>query len=255
MFFILSKILDFILMPLSWILLGNLYGLFTKYEKRRKKALWFSVIVTFMAGNGYFANQLMTYWENPQNAPLNGTYDVAIILGGAIMNPNKMPIDSIYGHKEVDRMLQPVLLYKRGIVKKILYSGGKVEVAGVTGGQSEAPMLVKCMIQLGVKPEDIIVEGQSRNTHENAKFTAQILRKQFPNQRYLLFTSAFHIRRSLGCFQKEGIKVQTYRTNVLSAEPTFNLDKLLPNYKDFYLTSLLMREISGYWIYRLVGYC
>lgn len=254
MFFIFSKILDFFLMPYSWILVGVLYALFTKIEKRRKKALWSVIFVIVIIGNGYLENQALLWWEVQPNTQLSGKYDVGIILTGAVTNPNKTPLDSIYGGRSMDRMLQPVLFYKQGLIKKIVVSGGKVEILGIAGYRSETPMIVKCLINLGVKPEDILTDNESRNTRENALFSAKILKAQFPNQRYVLFTSAFHMRRSVGCFKKVGIEVTPYSCNFLSSAPTINFEKMIPNYIAFERFSILIHEISGYLIYRLMGY-
>ena len=62
------------------------------------------------------------------------------------------------------------------------------------------------IFKLGVDPARIIVEDQSRNTEENARFTAAIVHPE-PKQRWLLVTSAFHMPRAIGVFEKAGFDV------------------------------------------------
>ena len=67
--------------------------------------------------------------------------------------------------------------------------------------KSEAILTRELLIRLGVPDSAIIVEPASRNTYENALFTREILKEKYPNAtpRLLLITSAWHMRRSMGC--------------------------------------------------------
>jgi uncharacterized SAM-binding protein YcdF (DUF218 family) len=59
-------------------------------------------------------------------------------------------------------------------------------------------------MSLGVKQSDILVEAESRNTHENAKLTAEMLHARDIRE-VVLVTSAAHIPRAVRCFEAEGI--------------------------------------------------
>ncbi len=56
----------------------------------------------------------------------------------------------------------------------------------------------------------IIVESESRNTVENAKFSGNILKERGDCKNVLLITSALHMPRSKFIFDKAGIKVEAY---------------------------------------------
>ena len=89
--------------------------------------------------------------------------------------------------------------YKKGRAPKILFSGGKVRDYP-EGRMSEATHMRKNAINLGVKPEDIIVDEYSQNTVENILGTMMELQRSFwinRVKRVLLVTTSYHMRRSL----------------------------------------------------------
>jgi uncharacterized SAM-binding protein YcdF (DUF218 family) len=61
----------------------------------------------------------------------------------------------------------------------------------------------------GIPASRIELEGASRNTHENAVFTRELVRPK-PGERWLLVTSAHHMPRSVGSFRRAGFAVEPY---------------------------------------------
>src|SRR5690606_15779763 len=59
---------------------------------------------------------------------------------------------------------------------------------------------------LGVAAERLTLENRSRNTHENAVFTRELLAPE-SGEVWLLVTSAFHMPRAVGLFRKAGFPV------------------------------------------------
>ena len=81
---------------------------------------------------------------------------------------------------------------------------------------SEAEEMIAFLDKMDVPRADIIIEGASRNTHENAAFTKTILENDYPGSRCLLITSAWHMRRSAGCFKKEKVAFTPYCVDYVS---------------------------------------
>jgi len=70
-----------------------------------------------------------------------------------------------------------------------------------------------------------------------------------------LITSAFHIPRSLGCFRKAGLNVQPYSVDFYSNDRKFDLDNLIvPSASALEKWSLLIHEICGFLIYKIMGF-
>jgi uncharacterized SAM-binding protein YcdF (DUF218 family) len=102
-------------------------------------------------------------------------------------------------------------LYKLGKIKKILISGGSGSLLYPDESESE-DLYDFCMIA-GVRKKDILLENQSRNTHENAIYSLKIIEEENIEGKVLLITSAFHMRRSIGCFKKEKIQFDSFSTD------------------------------------------
>lgn len=260
MFYFLSKILFYVFMPLSLIIFGLLVSLLSKNIKYKKWGLSFSLLCIFVFGNGFLVNEGYLAWETPSVEPakMKNTYDVGIILtGGMILNKQATPSE-IFTEKTADRFIQPLRLYKMGKIKKILISGGTVDHFIMKKDVSdETRKVAQLLEELGVKKADLILETNSRNTRENAVFTAKVL-KLYPQvgNKLLLFTSAYHMRRAEGCFQKAGLEVDVFPTAFRSRVDSYTLDNLLiPREKNLHEAYDLIHELVGYVVYKILGYC
>jgi len=88
--------------------------------------------------------------SNPQSA------DLALVFGTSTMEP---PVDAAAD------------LYKKGLVPKILVSGG----VNRHSGQNEAQSMAAMLVARGVPVEDIIIEDRSDNSLENVLFSREII--------------------------------------------------------------------------------
>ena len=86
-------------------------------------------------------------------------------------------------------------------------------------------------------------------------FCKKILEKNYNNGNTLLITSAFHMNRAGDCFRKQEIKVDEFRTDFYTAERKFTLEQLLvPSEGALSIWATLFRELTGYVVYKLLGY-
>jgi uncharacterized SAM-binding protein YcdF (DUF218 family) len=173
-----------------------------------------------------------------------------LILGGALNGPMSVARNQAT-FEEGERVVEAALLAKRYPDARVVFSGGNGWVLG--GPTSEADTARKLLIDLGVDPARITVEDRSRNTDENARFSAALLHPE-PAQRWLLVTSAFHMPRSMGLFEKAGFNVTAYPVAYRTVDP------LMPGMSwDIYPSRTLrvfeiaMREWIGLAAYRLSG--
>ena len=191
MFFILSKILLFLITPIIWIALLIMIGLI-----RRK---WWCVLVAFaifiVFSNGVLFSRFLNSWEvSPMPDEKLGKYDIGIVLGGFSSFDEEYD-RVIFGYGS-DRIMQAYKLYKQGTVKKLLITGGSGRV--LADDHREALVTKDYLLAIGMPENDILVEFESRNTHENAVLTKELLiKKNLLDKRLLLITSAFHMKRAL----------------------------------------------------------
>jgi uncharacterized SAM-binding protein YcdF (DUF218 family) len=178
-------------------------------------------------------------------------YEVGIVLGG--ITSDKEPRDRVHTSGAADRILHAVQLYREGKIKKILVSGGSGKI--LQDSVVEAVLLRRLLLHSQVPEEDILLEDQSRNTHENAAFSSRILQAKYPGQKQLLITSAFHMRRALACFEKVGQPVDPFCVDFRGEEYKFTPDVLvIPNSGAIGHWETFIREILGMIAYKVAGY-
>ncbi len=259
MFYFLSKVLFYIFMPLSLILIGLLFSVFSKKQKVKRLSLRISLGLIFLFGNGFLVNEAMLLWEVPPISPdsISQPFDVGIILTGGMITNKQAANNQIFTDKTADRFIQPLRLYKMGKLKRILISGGSTDLKIIKQDVADETLKVAQLLEeFGVKKEHIILERKAKNTRENAINSAEILKKnpQF-GHKYILFTSAFHTRRAIGCFQKTGIRITAFPTAFKSKSRSFTIDNLLiPRELNIFEAYDLVRELVGYVVYKVLGY-
>ncbi len=255
MFFVLSKILDFFITPLSWILMCVLLSFLVR-KAALKRRLWkAAVIMLLVFTNPWLAEKVTHAWELPaySSDEISMPFDVGIVLGGSMRYYDPVSERVVYS-LSVDRLLQAMQLYHDGKIKRILLSGG----SGYVNFQEwkESPLIAGVLLKSGIPPEDIILENDSRNTYENAQKSASILRQGKYGNRFLLITSAFHMRRSLMCFEKAGLKTVAYPVDTRSSPHIKTPDKIIqPDAECLSQWDMLLHEWMGLLMYKIMGYC
>jgi uncharacterized SAM-binding protein YcdF (DUF218 family) len=254
MFFILSKILVYLIMPLTIVVVLLVLSIVLRNQRWKKRAFWSAVILLYFFSNDFIANEVMNAWEMPTK-PISSMrkYKLGIVLTGTTISPDQ-PNDRIYFSRGADRVIHTVQLYKLGIIEKILVSGGTGRL--VKAEDPEADKYKSAMMTMGVVAEDIILENKTRNTAESASAVKIMLNSMDINVKdCLLITSAFHMRRSLGCYRKVGLDIDNFTTDFYAHPRSFYPDGLLlPQYEAIHMWSKLSKEWVGYIAYKMAGY-
>ena len=253
MFFILSKILSFLISPFTYLLILLIWAFKTPNSKSRKKLLLISVIFIFLFGNSFILDEANRLWELPQNNSRKNHYDIGIVLSGMINFDAKNKIIQFNGN--ADRLLQALPLLKNKSLDNIFFSGGSGDI--YHSGNKEADLAMKYLNSIGFSTKNFFFENQSRNTYQNALFTKENLTKKFNNinsKNMLLITSSLHMRRSLACFKMQGIECDYLSTNRKSGPRKFEFQHcLIPNIGAISGWNHLSHEIIGYISYKLTG--
>lgn len=255
MFFVLSKILDFFVTPLSWVLICFILSFILRKEIIRKRLRMTGMIILLVFTNPWLITRVIYAWEvKPvKSESIVQPYDVGVVLGGS-MRYYDPDLNRVVYSSSVDRLLQALQLYHDGKIRKILLSGG----SGFVNYQDwkESGLIAKVLLKSGVKEEDIILENGSRNTYENAANSVALLRPGKYGSKVLLITSAFHMRRSLMCFEKLNFKVDPFSVDIRSAIHIQTLDRIIqPDAECLVQWDLLIHEWVGIVMYKVMGYC
>lgn len=248
MFFVLSKILSFFFKPLAWVFVSLVSGLIVKETKKKKKIFVASFGLLFILSNPFVFNCFNNAWsvEEPK---IEGEFDAAIVLLG-FTSLTQEPMDRVHVTQAVNRITQLIPLYRKGVVGKIIISGGSASLQKQQ--KSEAKEVKKLLLEWKVDERDIIVESESRNTYENFKNNKGTL-DQF--DKVLLVTSSYHMRRSLAIANKLGIDTTPYVTDYIGVSCGPFIDYILPSTDALQGFGSLIHEWVGYVAYRIKGYC
>jgi uncharacterized SAM-binding protein YcdF (DUF218 family) len=216
-----------------------------------RRALLVVLVLLYGLSLPYTADHCMRWLEVPRvdAQTLRPPYEAVIVLSGMLHLPVSRP-GAIEFSQAVDRILAGITFVRQGLGKILLVSGGTGNL--FHQGPKEADLLKTFALQLGLRADQVLVEADSRNTYENALYTANVLHtRQW--RHVVLITSASHMRRALAAFHKQGIYPDTYPVDYEAAEVVTPFS-FLPSVHSLAKTTAVMHELFGLVAYHLQGY-
>ena len=195
--------------------------------------------VFYLLCTGLAADRFMGWLESAYEPPEHLQGDVIVLLGGGALKdvPDVDGMGTLCSYP-ANRMLTAVRL-QRQLGVPILLSGG--EVYRDTGNEAEISRRI--LLSLGVPDDKILVENQSINTTQNAQFSTKIMREK-GFSKPILVTSAFHMKRSVVDFAKQGMEVTAYPADYqVARNPVFHYNKLRPQVGALQNNVLVLQEV------------
>jgi len=250
MFFILSKLLLFLLIPFTWIMILLIWIYFAKSARLKRRLTILTIGITIIFTNPWLYKKATLAWQAPKrNLSEQEHYETGILLTGMVLFDKNH--EGYFGSSS-DRFIQTATLYHTGKIKKILVTGGNGSL--LHNYPAEAEYLKKALVANAVPEKDIIVEPLSRNTYENAIFSKKIIDSLQLKPPFLLITSALHMPRSNSVFKKAGISFVSYPCDykVVKGKLSFD-DILMPDAQLLKNWSDLLKEIIGLAAYKITG--
>jgi uncharacterized SAM-binding protein YcdF (DUF218 family) len=219
MFFVLSKILGFMAVPSNLLVMIGIVGIAalpTRFSGMGRRLLIASVSLVAALGVLPIGSALTVPLESrfPQWDSASGAPTGVIVLGGTIN------LTLSYAHQQValsdagERVTAAVELAHKYPNARIVFSGGNGAL--MPDRLREADFASRLLENLGVPPNRIMLERESRNTAENAIFSKRLVGPK-PGERWLLVTSAMHMPRAMGAFRHAGFAVEAYPVDYRSA--------------------------------------
>lgn len=253
MFFVLSKLLDLALLPALWLVVLLAWALWSG----RRGPLRAALLLTLIGTNNALINEALLAWEVPP-VPLAAVApaDAALLLTG-VTNAEKSPHDRVYLKRGADRFTHVLWLWRAGRVRRIIISGGHGSLGEPEPGAATEARELRTLLRLAGVPDSAIwLEEKSRNTRENALFAKALLARHPDVRSLVLVTSAFHTRRALGCFRRVGLAPQVFPADFRSTDRRASPDYwLVPDADALGRWSLLLHEVAGWAVYKMLGYC
>jgi uncharacterized SAM-binding protein YcdF (DUF218 family) len=250
-FYFLSKLLDVLLTPLLWSVVLVLVGIAGPSRRRRA---WAGLGVAVLLGFSLepVSNSLWRSLEYPEVRSFRPdvTYDVVILLGGVVEDRAQASSGQRSFNDNNERLLETFDLLRKDKAQYAIVSGGPVDPTRAKVVEAQA--LADQLISWGIDPTRVIVEDHAKNTYENAVDSAAIVRaRRFHS--VLVVTSAFHMKRALGCFRAVDLDVDTLPVDFRSYTGPYR-GELIPRSRYLDESTVAIREWFGRAIYRARGY-
>jgi uncharacterized SAM-binding protein YcdF (DUF218 family) len=241
MFFVLSKLLLIFIFPFTWVVVFLIAAIAIKKQNLKRRYLIIASIILLVFSNPFLMNRFARMWDIQQVAlKPNGTYSCAIVLGGF---SGEDANGQGFFNGAADRFIQALKLLSTGKVSHLVISGGNGNLLHSNFREST---WVKAQLKLFKVPDScILIENKSRNTIENAAYSKTLLANSHLQPPYLLVTSAYHMRRSLGIFKKANIAIIPYPCNYIAGNGKFSADEFIPDVDVLPKWNLYIKEVIG----------
>jgi uncharacterized SAM-binding protein YcdF (DUF218 family) len=259
MFFYIAKVQSFITQPSCFIAFLIAYGamlIWTGWARWGRRFVSIGAALLLIAGLSPLGNALILLLEDrfpradlDRPPPPTGF----IVLGGSErLGGTARGVPAV--NEAAEREIETAILARRFPEAKIAFTGRDAGIFYTAS--SEGSDFRSLITALGVAPDRLILEAESRDTHENAEFLkAELEAKGLLGlgSRWLLITSGYHMPRAMGVFRKVGLPVEPwpvdYRTRG-RADLTRPLDKVSEGLRR---TDIAAREWAGMLVYWLAG--
>lgn len=262
MFILLSKLIPPLVYPLGLSCLIIIAALiFYRKIRLQRFLLVLALCLLFLGGNRWIAWGLSKSLEWRYLPPAEIPHEeVIVVLGGGTLSA-QYPRQIVEVNGAGDRIIYALWLYQQGKADHLLLTGGSID--WLSSPENPATDMANLLAIFGLPEEAIWLEPESRNTYEDALYSAKILQENGIS-RIILVTSALHMPRSVGLFEKQGLEVipapadfivtQKGWDNLKSGNIASQVFNLLPSAENLSNTSRALKEYLGILVYGLNGW-
>ncbi len=207
-FFIVSKLIGALLRPDTWIVIILAAIVLALILQRRRLALGISSITLGLLaalsalplGDPLLQSIERRYPANPSIDAVDGI----IVLGGGEDARASAYWDQVQLNEGAERYTAALALARRFPKAQVLFTGGSGALRDVAGvATSEASIAERFFLEQSIALDRLLLEGQSRNTAENARLSLT-LAEPAADETWVLVTSAFHMPRAMRSFETAG---------------------------------------------------
>ncbi len=250
----LEKIVSRFLFPVPVICEVLILGLVLLWWTRRQKAgkvlVTVGTLMLLLLGNSRVSGSLLSSLEQRYHplalsslpattGAMKATY--VVVLGSSYSPDPRVDLDSHLSEDGLGRLVEGVRICRTLDGCKLILSGGPPAAARTMG---------QIALSLGVRQQDIILEQNSRNTEQEARFIQPTVGKT----PFLLVTSASHMPRAMGLFRKLGMQPTAAPTDYLAKQGgPFVPDDIYPGIDGLHQAERTVYEYLGITWEKLLG--
>ena len=202
----LKQLISYFMMPFPlglFLAMGGLLLLWLTARQRAGRALATAGVAVLLLSSWYPTSQwlLSSLHRRPgltdPAAAAAGAHWV-VVLGAGYDVRATVPVTSRLSAYTLERLVEGIRVYRRLPGAKLIMSG-----RGYGDLPTEAAVMQQAAEALGVPASDIVQEGESDATPDEAR----LVRQMVGSDRVVLVTSAVHMERSVRLFEKQGMSV------------------------------------------------
>jgi uncharacterized SAM-binding protein YcdF (DUF218 family) len=199
----------------------------------KRKIFYIFALTLYLISIKPVSNLLLTPLENFRHIEPISPKAVVVLGGGVNLK------DILHAYPDAfKREIYGMLLAKKYNLPLIFTGGGRDNEAKWVKKDLE---LIENTCNCKIKT---FFEGKSRDTYENAKFSAALFKKLHLKKEIYLVTSAYHIKRSYYLFKHFGFKIITKPVGFL-ASPINSIWDFFPNEGSFHKSYKAIHEYFG----------
>ena len=196
------------------------------------------LMISWMPLANLFARPLEARYEGSHFHFIDGGEPIVVLSGGC--EPTDYPPDIVLARDSYERSVAAARLYHSRDARPVLVTGARC-----------ASAMARLLEAEGVAPEQIFEEERATNTHENAVYSAEMLRSKRMGA-VVLVTDAKSMLRAELSFRKEGVAVTPFPAGLGTGE--FDFVELIPSWMAIEANSETLHEYLGLLWYRLHGW-
>ena len=211
-----------------------------KGHRRSASLLVLTALLLILISYPPVVAMVVSAWERG-SPPLETIPDAEaiVVLASGDMSPFQGMSSPRIAESTIRRCLFAATLYREGGKRPVIVAGGRM--------YPDRPPIAETMgdllRDLGVAPEDILLETESTDTYENALFANRLLAERKLN-RILLVTDAIHMPRAKRCFENLGLDVVAAPSHHYGSEAASHLEA--PKHRAVEIQHRLAYEFAGY---------
>ena len=252
MFFTLSKIFWALAMPANLLLALLVIAavLLLRWPRLGRMFSLGLIIMAVLVGTLPIGEFLLRGIENTYPAPtLPARVDGVIVLGGFIWLEGSVAHNQIQLNDKAERFTTMITLAHQYPNAKLVFTGGSGNP--MLQQAREADWVRQAWTDMGLDPSRVVWERDSRNTYENVVNSKALVHPQ-PGENWVLVTSAVHLPRAVGVFEKQGWRVIPYPVDYITADMPFWQTEFSVS-KNLWLLTEALKEIIGRVSYQWSG--
>jgi uncharacterized SAM-binding protein YcdF (DUF218 family) len=251
MLYLFARVIQALILPPGGFLLLMAFGFFIVRGFRMIGRLFIAsgFILLYLVSTQFVSNALILPLEKshpPLPARALPKVDAVVVLGGGVHDLSWLGLAAQPSETSLVRTVAGAALVRNTRLPLVLAGG----IAGLSGGDArEGEAMARVAAEFGVPQRSLLVEGNSRDTRENAAAVKRMLK----GNRIALVTSAYHMKRAAGLFRKQGFDVVPAPCGYRGDERPHSFHSFIPNADSLSASSAALAEYIALAWYSITG--